>query len=121
MSPRALWPILVALLSYPTAVVSMEGNVPAAPATLPPTSNEMVREARNDGAQINRAVLVGKDFHIDVSREPRPLTYGPFKLAAFHVFPTQVPGPSIGPPTKLWDSGFGTSLWRNAVTGWPEL
>ncbi len=46
--------------------------------------------------------------------------WGPFGLAGYHIFPAAETGPWLGPPTRFWGNGFGTSLWRNPVTGWPE-
>jgi hypothetical protein len=42
-----------------------------------------------------------------------------FGLAEFHVFPGWEVGPYLGPPARIWSNGFGTSLWRDPVTGWP--
>ena len=45
--------------------------------------------------------------------------WGPFGLAGYHVFPAAETGPWLGPPQRIWSNGFGTSLWRDPVTGWP--
>jgi hypothetical protein len=31
------------------------------------------------------------------------------------------PGPNAGPIKQIWGQGFGTSLWRDPVTGWPIM
>jgi hypothetical protein len=48
----------------------------------------------------------------------KPLT-GPFGLGGYYIPPSQEPGPYSGPPLQIWGRGFGTSLWRNPITGWP--
>ena len=44
---------------------------------------------------------------------------GPVGIGEFHVFPAREPGPYGSPPLRIWGTGFGTSLWRDPVTGWP--
>ena len=44
---------------------------------------------------------------------------GPFWLGGYYIPPSQQPGPNLGPPLQIWGRGFGTSLWRDPVTGWP--
>lgn len=121
MSPKVLWPFVFALLGSPSFVLATEPDAVVERTSTQPASDELVRDAQEHRARTQNAILLRKDFHADLSREPMPLTRGPFRLAAFHVFPTQRPGPYLGSPMKLWGSGFGTTLWRNAVTGWPEL
>jgi len=45
--------------------------------------------------------------------------WGPIGVAGYHIFPSAQTGPWQGPPQRIWSNGFGTSLWRDAVTGWP--
>lgn len=45
--------------------------------------------------------------------------WGPFGLAGYHLPPAAESGPYDAPPKRIWDNGFGTSLWRDPVTGWP--
>lgn len=45
--------------------------------------------------------------------------WGPVGLAGYHIFPAAESGPYLGPPQRIWSNGFGTSLWRDPVTGWP--
>ena len=45
--------------------------------------------------------------------------WGPFGIAGYHIAPAAESGPYRGPPTQFWSNGFGTSLWRDTVTGWP--
>jgi hypothetical protein len=45
--------------------------------------------------------------------------WGPIGIAGYHVPPAAEPGPYRGPPQTIWSNGFGTSLWRDPVTGWP--
>jgi hypothetical protein len=45
--------------------------------------------------------------------------FGIFGVAEVHVFPGRESGPYLGPPLTLWGHGFGASLWRDPVTGWP--
>ncbi len=49
--------------------------------------------------------------------EQRKHLAGPFWLGGYYIPPSQQPGP--GPPLQIWGRGFGTSLWRDPVTGWP--
>jgi len=49
--------------------------------------------------------------------ERRKHLAGPFWLGGYYIPPSQQPGP--GPPLQIWGRGFGTSLWRDPVTGWP--
>jgi hypothetical protein len=44
---------------------------------------------------------------------------GPIGLGGYYIPPSQEPGPYYGPPLQIWGRGFGTSLWRNPITGWP--
>ena len=37
-------------------------------------------------------------------------------VSEVHIFPGRESGP--GPPLRIWGHGFGTSLWRDPVTGW---
>jgi len=48
----------------------------------------------------------------------KPLS-GPFGLGGYYLPPNREPGPYYGPPLQIWGRGFGTSLWRNPITGWP--
>jgi hypothetical protein len=41
-----------------------------------------------------------------------------FGVGDVHVFPSRESGPYLGPPLRIWGNGFGTSLWRDPVTGW---
>ncbi len=52
------------------------------------------------------------------SEQEKHLT-GPFWLGGYYIPPSQQPGPNVGPPLQIWGRGFGTSLWRDPVTGWP--
>ena len=51
--------------------------------------------------------------------EQRKHLGGPFWLGGYYIPPSQQPGPNVGPPLQIWGKGFGTSLWRDPVTGWP--
>jgi hypothetical protein len=42
-----------------------------------------------------------------------------FGIAEVHIYPARESGPYLGPPLHIWGNGFGTSLWRDPVTGWP--
>ena len=42
-----------------------------------------------------------------------------FGIAEVHIYPGRESGPYLGPPLHIWGNGFGTSLWRDPVTGWP--
>lgn len=42
-----------------------------------------------------------------------------FGVSEVHVFPSRESGPYPGPPLRIWGNGWGTSLWRDPVTGWP--
>jgi hypothetical protein len=42
-----------------------------------------------------------------------------FGIAQVHIFPSRMSGPNLGPPLSIWGNGWGTSLWRDPVTGWP--
>lgn len=44
---------------------------------------------------------------------------GPLGVAGYHVFPAQRTGANLGPPREIWTNGWGTSMWRDPVTGWP--
>lgn len=44
--------------------------------------------------------------------------FGTFGLAEVHVYPSRESGPYLGPPLRIWGNGFGTSMWRDPVTGW---
>lgn len=44
---------------------------------------------------------------------------GPIGVGGFHVYPGRVTGPNTGPPRTIWGQGFGASLWRDPITGWP--
>ena len=44
---------------------------------------------------------------------------GPVGIGRFHIFPAQETGPNLGPAKRIWGDGFGTSLWRDPITGWP--
>lgn len=44
---------------------------------------------------------------------------GPFGLGGYYIPPSHQPGPYPGPPLQIWGRGFGASLWRDPVTGWP--
>ncbi len=44
---------------------------------------------------------------------------GPIGLGGYYIPSSQEPGPYYGPPLQIWGGGFGTSLWRNPITGWP--
>jgi hypothetical protein len=45
--------------------------------------------------------------------------FGIIGIAEVHIFPGRQSGPYLGPPLTLWGNGFGASLWRDPVTGWP--
>ena len=46
---------------------------------------------------------------------------GMLYLGTYHVPPGSVSGRNLGPPRYIWTNGFGTSLWRDPVTGWPIM
>ena len=45
--------------------------------------------------------------------------WGPIGIAGYHIHPAAESGPYPGPPLRFWSNGWGTSLWRDSVTGWP--
>ena len=45
--------------------------------------------------------------------------WGPIGIAGYHIAPAAESGPYRGPPMRFWSNGWGTSLWRDTVTGWP--
>jgi hypothetical protein len=45
--------------------------------------------------------------------------FGIFGIAQVHIYPGRESGPNLGPPLRIWGNGFGASLWRDPVTGWP--
>ena len=45
--------------------------------------------------------------------------WGPLGIAGYHIAPAAESGPYHGPPMRFWTNGWGTSLWRDTVTGWP--
>jgi hypothetical protein len=45
--------------------------------------------------------------------------FGTFGIAEVHIFPARESGPYLGPPLYIWGNGFGASLWRDPITGWP--
>ena len=47
--------------------------------------------------------------------------WGPIGVGEFHIFPARETGPNLGPPLRIWGHGFGTSLWRDPVTGHPIM
>ncbi len=49
----------------------------------------------------------------------RKQLFGPLGLGGYFIPSSQEPGPYYGPPLQIWGRGFGTSLWRNPITGWP--
>jgi hypothetical protein len=51
--------------------------------------------------------------------EKRKQLLGPIGLGGYYIPSSQEPGPYYGPPLQIWGRGFGTSLWRNPITGWP--
>lgn len=71
------------------------------------------------------------DFDLSFDHDPEELResigekirfkriWGPVGLAGYHIFPAAEVGPWQGPPMSFWSNGFGTSLWRDPVTGWP--
>ncbi|HEX9724134.1 MAG TPA: hypothetical protein VGC53_07605, partial [Vicinamibacteria bacterium] len=107
-------PVLLSVLSYPVLVSSAEALV-----VCPMTEAVQTETSRDGSTQAAEAVLTRKDLGVDLSNLALPVSHGPFELGAFHVFPAQEPGPYLGPPPKIWGLGFGTSLWRNPVAGWP--
>jgi hypothetical protein len=44
---------------------------------------------------------------------------GIFGIGSYHIPLALEPGPYYGPPTTIWGQGFGTSLWRDPITGRP--
>jgi hypothetical protein len=42
-----------------------------------------------------------------------------FGIAEVHIYPGRESGPNLGPPLRIWGHGFGASMWRDPVTGWP--
>jgi hypothetical protein len=114
MFPSIL-PILFSLVC-PVLVSDVEALV-----VKPIAEPAQTETSRNDSTQVAEPVLTRNDFGVDLSNLALPLNHGPFELGAFHVFPAQEPGPHLGPPTRIWGLGFGTSLWRSSVAGWPEM
>ena len=122
MSPRfSIVAVLLGVLCCPMAVSGTERPVPIAGTT--EQSAPKVTDGRtvhDDATQVRPVVLPRKYSTVDLSRLPLPLNFGPLVIGAYHIFPAQEPGPYVGPPTRIWGLGFGTSLWRDPVTGWPE-
>jgi hypothetical protein len=44
---------------------------------------------------------------------------GKFGIAEVHIYPARETGPYLGPPMRIWGNGWGTSMWRDPITGWP--
>ena len=44
---------------------------------------------------------------------------GVFGVGSYHIPVGYVPVPYKSPLLTIWGQGFGTSLWRDPVTGWP--
>jgi hypothetical protein len=44
---------------------------------------------------------------------------GKVGIAEVNIFPARETGPYLGPPMRLWGNGWGTSMWRDPITGWP--
>jgi len=47
--------------------------------------------------------------------------WGPIGIGEFHIFPARQTGENFGPPLRIWGHGFGTSLWRDPITGHPLM
>lgn len=61
-----------------------------------------------------------RELHEDAEKAfRRKRLLGPVGIGEFHIFPARETGPYPGPPLRIWGNGFGTSLWRDPVTGWP--
>jgi hypothetical protein len=62
------------------------------------------------------------ELHAYSRRFPRPKRLkGPLVLGEYSLPPAQDTGPYLGPPLKLYGTGFGASVWRDPVTGRPIL
>lgn len=121
MSPKKVTAlaILGLLLSVAAPAAGAE-KVPAEPARVERTPPTPTQSPTHDGTTPEQAVVVPwKGAVVDMSRDPMPIVVGPLVVGAFHIFPALEPGPYIGPPARIWGLGFGTSLWRDPVTGWP--
>ena len=46
---------------------------------------------------------------------------GIFGVGSYHIPVGHVHIPYKSPPLTIWGQGFGTSLWRDPVTGWPTM
>ncbi len=57
------------------------------------------------------------DNYVETLRWKR--LWGPVGIAGYHIYPAAETGPYAGPPLRFWSNGWGTSLWRDPVTGWP--
>jgi hypothetical protein len=44
--------------------------------------------------------------------------FGKFGIAEVQIFPARETGPYLGPPMRIWGNGWGTSMWRDPITGW---
>ncbi len=60
------------------------------------------------------------ELHAYSRKFPQPKQLkGPIRLGEYYLAPAQDSGP--GPPLRLYGTGFGTSLWRDPVTGRPIM
>ncbi len=93
---------------------------------VPITSTAQDREQAGSEADSDRIEMdLSFDYDPEELREHLPprvhfkRIWGPIGIAGFHVPPAAEPGPYRGPPKTIWSNGFGTSMWRDPVTGWP--
>jgi hypothetical protein len=81
-----------------------------------PTANEPAAEDKQIDLDFSdQYKLLSED--LEKWRRLRKL-FGIFGIAEMHVYPGRESGPNLGPPLRIWGNGFGTSLWRDPVTGW---
>jgi hypothetical protein len=50
--------------------------------------------------------------------ERRKQLIGPIGVGGYFIPAGLESGPYPGPPLQIWGRGFGTSLWRDPITGW---
>jgi hypothetical protein len=88
-------------------------------------SQSETRSEKNDSAS-EKEKKPRIDLASDIDRYTKNLDkrwrkklFGTFGIAEAHVFPGRETGPYLGPPIRIWGNGWGTSMWRDPVTGWP--
>jgi hypothetical protein len=87
----------------------------------PPPRETTAADAKARAEEPQVQVLAPVSPLPDANHEPRALQLRSWLLAGgFHLYPAWEPGPYQGPPARIWQPGWwGTTLWRDPVTGWP--